>query len=362
MGLKCGIVGLPNVGKSLFFNLITESEVASKNFPFCTIKPNIGYSIIFDQRVEDIFKIIPSKKKIFSYLEIYDIAGLVKGASQGEGLGNHFLDNIKKTDAIIHVVRCFVDEKITHIYGRIDPIKDIEIINIELLLADLSLCKNLLFQVKKKVLENKNFEEKIKKILKRCYSCLKSGIFLFLLKFTNFELNIISRYGFLTLKPTVYLLNISEDRKKNVCLKKVLSFIKKLKCFSIKIKLFLEKLENQKNLNNFKKKDLSFKKYNNSLKKIVRIGYKLLFLKTFFTVGIKEIKAWTIHIDATAKDAAHMIHSDIGKGFIRAEIISYQDFIKYKGKNGAKKFGKLRYEGKKYILKDGDIVNILFHI
>ncbi|CUR53113.1 redox-regulated ATPase YchF [Buchnera aphidicola] len=366
MSFKCGIIGLPNVGKSLLFNLMTHSKVPSENFPFCTIKPNIGYSSVFDTRINEIFKIIPAKKKTFCCIEVRDIAGLVKGASQGEGLGNSFLEHIKNINTIIHVVRCFENEKITHIYDRIDPIKDIEIINLELLLSDLSNCQKFLKNFKQQNLEKNFFEKKKFLLLKRCFSFLTKGIFLFLSDFDQIELKILEIYNFLTFKPIVYVLNISKNIKKNILLHKVLKFIKKTNSKFISIPLFLknEQQENVVNISNSFNaiKKIQFKERETCLKKIIQIGYELLSLKTFFTVGILEIKAWSIHINATSEDAAHMIHSDLKKGFIRAQIISYIDFIKYKGEKGARRFGKVRSEGRKYILKDGDIVHILFNV
>ncbi|ABJ90600.1 redox-regulated ATPase YchF [Buchnera aphidicola] len=347
MVYKFGIIGLPNVGKSALFNKITKLNVPSKNFPFCTIKPNIGIISIFDNRLINISNNLSSKNIIYSCVKIIDIAGLVKGASLGEGLGNKFLENIRDCHAIIHVVRCFKNNNIIHIYNDINPIRDIDIINTELLFSDLNLCE--------KIFKKKSINNKIKNsnqyvflnLIKYCIKKLQQGYILRDLNFTQNELKILKQYRFLTLKPMIYVFNISNDITHNINLNIFLknnNFIK-----SNFISISIENLDTSKIYHVY---------YN----KIIRKLCSMLDLCTFFTAGSKEARSWIFKKESTAKQVAKLIHTDFFRGFIRAQVISYDEFIKYGNLNIIRKLGRIRSEGKNYIVKDGDIINFLFNI
>ncbi|CAL4042688.1 redox-regulated ATPase YchF [Buchnera aphidicola] len=363
MAFKCGIIGLPNVGKSTLFNALTKGCAATENFPFCTIKPNIGMVPISDDRLYKIADIIGSTRIVKTCIEFVDIAGLVKGASQGEGLGNKFLNHIRDTDAIIHVVRFFDDPLITHIYGKIQPVNDIEIINIELCLSDLFLCESQMIKVKKRInLENSLLKKEIL-ILERCISHLKEFNMLRTLIISSEEYLLISHLRLITLKPVMYVINTNNplyDDNKNI--EKIYNIAKKENSKVIPLSIILE--ADSIHLNRIEKnkyiKTLGLKK--SGLDTIASLGYTLLKLHTFFTAGIKEVKAWTISKGTTAVMASGKIHSDFKKGFIRAQVISYSDFIKYKGFKKVKALGKIRSEGKNYCIQDGDIINFLFNI
>ncbi|MFI4819156.1 MAG: redox-regulated ATPase YchF [Enterobacterales bacterium] len=362
MIIKIGIIGLPNVGKSTLFNSLTKSNIKSENFFFSTIKTNFGLAKIKDYRIFEISKIINNKNIIQSNIKFFDIAGLIKGASKGEGLGNKFLNNICECEAIIHLVRYFEDEKIIHFFGKIDPIKDIEIINTELIFYDLEKCEKYLNKIKKKYKNKDKIFLKKKNIIKKCFFHLEKLKMLTTLNISLKEKKEIKNMGFLTLKPMIYIANINENNFKyknnykknflfyknkkyniiNVCAKKKFYLSKKIELNSIKLK------------NNF---NISVYDINNLINYIL----KYLNIKTFFTYTKKEIKSWNVYENTTALKASNKIHSDFYKGFIRARIISYSDFIFYNGENGVKKIGKIHLEGKNYIIKDGDIVKFLFN-
>ncbi|QCI15882.1 redox-regulated ATPase YchF [Buchnera aphidicola] len=363
MGFKCGIIGLPNVGKSTLFNILTKGNSAVANFPFCTIKPNIGIVAVDDLRIDNLAKIVSPKKIIHAFIEFIDIAGLVKGASKGEGLGNQFLSNIRDTDAVVHVVRCFKNNNITHVYNEVKPTSDIDIINTELILSDLDICEKTILQLQKKT-KTKNFEEKDQKIyiLKKCINHLKQCLMLKTLNLNIEEEKIISTLRFLTLKPTMYVANINDEKESYFFLEELKKVADKDGSIVIPIHANLEldlvnmKSEEQKSfMKAFNIKKLSFNR-------IVSAGYKILNLITFFTVGVKEIHAWAIPKGSTSLQAAHKIHSDFSKGFIRAQIIKYSDFIKYKSESKIKEIGKFRTEGKSYFVQDGDIMHFLFQV
>ncbi|QJC37633.1 redox-regulated ATPase YchF [Enterobacteriaceae endosymbiont of Donacia bicoloricornis] len=341
MELKCGIIGLPNVGKSTLFNVLTNSNVDALNYPFCTIKPNTSIVTVPDDRLCYLSKIIKSKKIIYSVVTFVDIAGLIKGASKGEGLGNQFLHNISEVDAIIHVVRCFSNKNILSL--SFNPIKDVNIINNEIINFDI----NLLYKLK----NNKLFFKKWEYLLNKCLNFLKTGKLLNLLKLDKKEINFLKKLKLLTIKPIIIIANTDEKKINNNFFLNEINILNK-SYLTLKICI--------KNLNK-KQKILPINK-NNDLKNIIICSFKLLNLHTFYTVGIKEIKSWSILKGTTAFIAAKKIHSDIQKGFIRAQIIHYKDFIFYKSPIKAKLFGKMRIEGKQYIIQDGDIVNFLFKI
>ncbi|WWP01810.1 MAG: redox-regulated ATPase YchF [Candidatus Dasytiphilus stammeri] len=356
MRLKCGIIGLPNVGKSTIFNALTNSGSKVANFPFSTIEHQTGIVAVPDQRLNVLAAIVKSPRIITTTIKFVDIAGLIKGSSRGEGLGNHFLNNIRDTDALFHVVRCFDDEDIVHLSGKLDPLQDINIINTELALADLETCEGAITQINKKNLRgNINHATPELLILEKCRLQLNNARLLRELTLSQEEQSAIRYLNFLTLKPTMYIANISKHDFKNLknhYLEQLHGLAEKEGTSVVTICAQLES-EMAKN-----KSSVQFK---SRLHNIITNGYKLLNLQTYFTVGIKEVRAWTIPTGATAYQAAGKIHTEFQKGFIRAKIISYQDFIRYQGEQRAREAGKIRLEGKEYLVKDGDVIYFLFN-
>ena len=363
MALQCGIVGLPNVGKSTLFNALTKAGIAAENYPFCTIEPNVGIVEVPDPRLQQLAEIVKPERIMPATVEFVDIAGLVAGASRGEGLGNQFLSHIRETNAIVNVVRCFEDDNVIHVSGKVDPIADIEVIETELALADLQTAEKSMIRYQKNTRAGDKEAQRVVGILEKCIAHLNQAQPIRTLGLGNDDMALIAPLCFITAKPAMYVGNVSDDGFSNNPL------LDKLKAYAAQrnapVVAICASIEAEiGDLSDEDKAvflaDMGMEEP--GLNRLIRAAFSLLGLQTYFTAGVKEVRAWTIPVGATAPQAAGVIHTDFERGFIRAQTIAFDDYIACKGEQGAKEAGKLRAEGKEYIVQDGDVLNFLFNV
>jgi len=361
MALQCGIVGLPNVGKSTLFNALTKAGIAAENYPFCTIEPNVGVVEVPDFRLQQLADIVVPERTVPAIVEFVDIAGLVAGASTGEGLGNKFLAHIRETDATVNVVRCFEDDNVIHVAGKVDPISDIEVIQTELCLADLSAVEKALHRVTKTARSGDKESVKLVAILEKCQIALNNTQPVRTIDFSKEELPLLKQFFLITAKPAMFVANVAEDGfENNPLLDRLKEYAAAQKAPVVAI---CAKLEAEMSEMSDEDRQMFLEELGQTepgLNRLIRSAYSLLGLQTYFTAGVKEVRAWTIHVGDTGPQAAGVIHTDFEKGYIRAQTIAFDDFIALKGEQGAKDAGKMRAEGKEYVVKDGDVMNFLF--
>jgi len=361
MSLKCGIVGLPNVGKSTLFNALTKAGIAAENYPFCTIEPNVGIVEVPDPRLQQLAQIVEPERIVPAIVEFVDIAGLVAGASTGEGLGNKFLSHIRETDATVNVVRCFEDPNVIHVAGKVDPIADIEVIQTELCLADLGAVEKALHRVTKLARSGDKESVKLVAILEKCQAALNEAKPVRTLEFSKEEQPLLKQFFLITAKPAMFVANVAEDGfQNNPLLDRLTAFAQAQKAPVVAI---CAKLEAEMSEMSDEDRQMFLEELGQTepgLNRLIRSAYSLLGLQTYFTAGVKEVRAWTIRVGDTGPQAAGVIHTDFEKGYIRAQTIAFDDFVAFKGEQGAKDAGKMRAEGKEYVVKDGDVMNFLF--